>query len=449
MNREIEKKYLPLIFAEMYLITSVILLKMGPIDWKIMNGDIWIYLIFYHISFAFGYLICACKKRKNDNTMKYTLHFFKHTFWLWWCISFVVSWGVFMGVSQGFVTLKNFFPSFINGIIHPDVQYYEKFKMVYSGNNFLSSISVLFGLSRIMVYFYCVRYWQNISFFKRMALVILATFELMQSVSLGMNKNMIMIDVLLGIMTFIAIFADERSLKESIKSRKGMIIVLVVMAILSILYFGHSTNARINGNVEKYADIMLQDAEIKTIEKGNSSSIDETNDTLDTDHKTSYAKKFFIMGTSYLCQGYKGMDMALSSSFDFGYGLGHSLFLSRIADEFLNTDIIALTYNMKNELKYGWSRESCWNSFYVWMANDVTFIGVIVIMFLYGILLAATWIDTTVKDNFFAGVLFVLLCCEIMWIPMHNFLGAFIEYVGAFWLALFFYLFSKTSIYSH
>lgn len=447
---------MPLVLTEIYLLGSLVLLKFGPIDWKINNSIFWVYTLTYALVFALGYFVLIPQKkyiftqREQKWSGKKILTFFEKTYWIWYVVAIIVSWGVFMGVSQGFVTISNFFPSFINGIVDPAYQYYEKFKMVYGGNNLLSAFSLVFGFSRILIYFYTINWWNNISCAKKVSIVVFILYEMMQSISIGLNKNMIMVVFLLCVMTFVSICSDDSGIKEALKNRKYLIITLIVLCILAVAYFGWSTHSRINGNYSRYAEQMLGSAEIKGAEIKDAEIKDNENDfniSQDTDD-TSRLKGLYIMFSSYICQGYKGMDMALEAEFDSGYGLGHSLFMSRIVDEFFGTSIIENTYNMKNEINYGWSREASWNSFYVWMANDVGFVGVIFIMFLYGALMVSCWKDVVIDNDFIAGALFVLLCCEFMWIPMHNFLGAFIEYVGSFWILLFVYIAQKIFKYS-
>lgn len=47
------KKYTPLIFAEVYLLTTLVVFFLGPIEFKIHNKELFIFTIFLYHAFLF------------------------------------------------------------------------------------------------------------------------------------------------------------------------------------------------------------------------------------------------------------------------------------------------------------------------------------------------------------------------------------------------------------
>lgn len=94
---------------------------------------------------------------------------------------------------------------------------------------------------------------------------------------------------------------------------------------------------------------------------------------------------FYSGISSYLTQGYRGFELALEEDWEPTYGLGNSIFLARQADRLLGTNVSDRTYPAKIE-KHEWDRLINWATFYVWVASDVHFTGVVFVMMLFGAL---------------------------------------------------------------
>jgi hypothetical protein len=110
--------------------------------------------------------------------------------------------------------------------------------------------------------------------------------------------------------------------------------------------------------------------------------------------KESYRKLFppsfnivLAQLSSYLCQGYYALSLSLTEWLDgnvfcFSYGLGSNWFKINVAESIIpNLDIISKTYQGFLEVKYGIDPEASWHSLYLWLANDVTFIGVPIVVY--------------------------------------------------------------------
>ena len=101
-----------------------------------------------------------------------------------------------------------------------------------------------------------------------------------------------------------------------------------------------------------------------------------------------------IMLTSYLVQGYHGLDLSFSEPFVWAYGAGHSqLFLGSIIHDAEGHSALDLSYPSRVNEHEEWDRMGNWHSIYPWMASDLTFAGTLVFVFAVGFLYGLAWLD--------------------------------------------------------
>jgi hypothetical protein len=78
-----------------------------------------------------------------------------------------------------------------------------------------------------------------------------------------------------------------------------------------------------------------------------------------------------------------------------------------------------------------WHKSQFWHTTYTWFASDVSFPGVIVLLFIFGRLVAQTWLDAVVTANPFAVTFFTICCTMIYYFPTQNIVLGFPEgYTG-------------------
>jgi hypothetical protein len=134
-----------------------------------------------------------------------------------------------------------------------------------------------------------------------------------------------------------------------------------------------------------------------------------------------HLRRAFIALAGYLTQGYYGLSLALEQPYVPTYGLGGSQFLARTGSRLVgSTKFEDRPYPMRIEYKDGWDAYGLWSSFYAWIASDITFPGVLVLMVLIGRLLALGWLDTLEGSNPFAVGAFALLVLMIAYLPAND-----------------------------
>ncbi|WP_147466621.1 hypothetical protein [Pseudomonas cichorii] len=148
---------------------------------------------------------------------------------------------------------------------------------------------------------------------------------------------------------------------------------------------------------------------------------------------------FYEKLTVYLVQGYQGVSISLGEKFDSSYGIGHSVFLQRIFAEHLGIDVRDKTYQRKITAR--WDENVYWHSFYSYIANDVSFFGVAIVMLILGWYFASIYLSAIISDDFFAKMLLPLFAILFLYIPANNQVFSFLETMMSFWIltALFFF----------
>lgn len=121
---------------------------------------------------------------------------------------------------------------------------------------------------------------------------------------------------------------------------------------------------------------------------------------------------------SYVTQGYEGLGQCLQLPFVWTFGVGHSRALMEYADQYLGWDWI-------------WERHYLWRNFYVngrhplvywstaltWIASDVTFWGVPLVVFLIGLAFGKSWRRVVQNGDPLMLALFIRIVLLVVFLP--------------------------------
>lgn len=213
------------------------------------------------------------------------------------------------------------------------------------------------------------------------------------------------------IFMFCGLFAllTVRKLKGQFKlsmTKKLLLIVLIIFSfLLTYSIFTERKMARLGGDDK----VCLVAADVcADMDSGFISSLDEKN-------------KFGIsIATMYLSLGYYGMGLALNEEFESTFGLGHSIFISNSVQNIIDTNWLddrAYTSKVTNS---GWDAKVYWVTTYTWLANDVGFFGVALIIFVIGFLFSRAWSGIIYAGDPVALIVFSQLFMMIFYFPAFN-----------------------------
>lgn len=264
--------------------------------------------------------------------------------------------------------------------------------------------------------------WNRLKKFFKFVVILTGVVYVFTWLGIGTRKGLM--DLIL-MLYFLIIAAHPSILRDSIK-RKKLKTVAISLLVLFILFFVFSNLSR--GGMAKFID--LKDLRIN--------------------HYRSFYAKYFSPNvlaalseiTSYLCQGYCALNIAIS---DIGiipptFG-GSSMLLWLWFERFFGYNPMPDTYMAILESKYGIGMYECWHSIYLWWANDVTFIGVPFVIYLIGRYLCRTWMDCVANQNPFSFPMCAFMIIMVFYFFANNQVFSFS--LEAFVLTVFIYKFSK------
>jgi hypothetical protein len=155
-----------------------------------------------------------------------------------------------------------------------------------------------------------------------------------------------------------------------------------------------------------------------------------------------------MMLSFYVGNGYAGLGKSIDLPFEWTYGLNWSNGLLQLAQKYFGvTGVWERSYLYRNEQVNGWPALLYWSTLYAWLASDVTYWGVPVVMLLLGVFFAAVWKDLIVRGNAMAAVVLGQLFMLFIMIPANNQLFNTIGMLFSSLLVLALYIFSRTKLY--
>ena len=91
----------------------------------------------------------------------------------------------------------------------------------------------------------------------------------------------------------------------------------------------------------------------------------------------------------------------------------------------------------------GWDSDIQWHSMYTWLANDVSFFGVILVMLVIGLLFGAMFRDAITTANPFAKISIFYFILMMLFIPCNNQIAQKADTLFSFILVVACWLISK------
>ncbi len=468
--------YLPLILIELYLIFSLFVFQFGPVNWMTENvGYFWFLIAIYHLSFILGYVLFVRKIKVSPKKIERSNligSFIVKYMWIFLFACTVLSLIKAMGLRSSYELIPWSLPSeFIKGLVNPGEQYYAKLVAAqlnnYTGSKITSGLVALFSFVVSSMIPVCVLLWNRINLPQKIVFFTIVFFEFATFVAVGTNKgvfDLLFIFTASITIDFLANY-EGRKIKSLLKDKKILIGVVVFLLFFSLIFFAWTMKSRVGSSADYTASLvytasMTEDAtvpevttvpeattvpEVTTEPEVTTVSSDENSDKQEdaVESKTESLFSNFVYGmSSYIGQGYYGMSLALGKDFTSTYGVGNSRFLSTNFKYFFGIDVEPYTFQAK--ISNRWDHYANWHSFYCYIANDVSFPGVAIIMFLLGASLSAIFKDAIYGNNIFAQSLLPMYAIMFLYMPANNQVFTFMHSFCAFFqLMILWYLSHK------
>jgi hypothetical protein len=123
----------------------------------------------------------------------------------------------------------------------------------------------------------------------------------------------------------------------------------------------------------------------------------------------------------YMTHGYLGLGFCLEMPFQWTFGIGNSWAAMDIAQQFFGiSDVWERTFLYRAEGVYGWRSLGWWSTMYAWYGSDLSWPGVVVLMMVFGRLVANVWFRARVRSDVVAMALFGQLMIQMIYITANN-----------------------------
>lgn len=365
-------EYLPLKILLSFLIFTEVLFWVGPVDYKISNSLLLVfYLAVLNLSLYAGYkngLKSSCSKGIIFGVK------FVEVIVVIGLIGTLYYW-IYLWLSRGLSISLN---TIINSFIDSGKNYHSK-TIGTAGSTTILTLLSPFNACAVPLGIY---YWEKISRLSKINVLFIIFITLIMWFGIGTRKGIIDI----AIVVFFTILAKNAPLGfRSIKLKKTIPFAIIIIG-LFLFYFVVSNVSR---------------SGLKMSEVGS--------DFINHDIREWYNRIPFwlLLGlssiNSYLCQGYYALSEGLKMGIlpiTFG---GSNWFTINLLKGY-NADPTMGTY-MYQLQKLGIDMSINWHTAYLWFANDVTFLGVPIIIFIIGHFLGKTWKNCLLGRNDLAIVM--------------------------------------------
>ena len=251
--------YIPLILAEAYLICTILLYEFGPLEWKTENEAMfWTFLLLYHAAFILGYVLSIKKIRLSKagwNLSQLSQGKFRAIMWAVIGICAVCACIEYKNITHADSYIPYDLPrNFINGLINPAQQYYNKFVPEdYTSNKLVTILSALFSFVYVSLPALLVVEWKRISVPQKLCCFAIVVFKVAVYVSVGTNKGIFdtmfnFVGIVLILLLLNVFHGTDRHIDKKTFIKVSLFALFLV--VFSFTYFTVNISSRVSSPVD-------------------------------------------------------------------------------------------------------------------------------------------------------------------------------------------------------
>ncbi|MBX8539111.1 hypothetical protein K5D56_08765 [Pseudomonas cichorii] len=447
------KFYIPLLLVESYLLFTLWLFFFGPVIWPVENKKEFLFVVsLYHAFFIAGYLL-SCRfslKQPSRAVEPNGDNLFLRYYWIIIVFAFIA-----MVILHRNTTLSRsyfptgFFSELLKGLLAPaEVRSFyasAASREGFSGNAYVTGMLLFFGVFKYVLLPGLVFFWDRLSTTRKLVGFLVVMLPLCTGIISSLSAiNFYYLFVVSVCLFGVVISNKSAEFFVELGRRKTFLFFLVFIFLFSFWQF-----YSVKSGVSPYK-VFFEDEkpisfsylnETGSVFKSDLAPAEKAKDAVAVVPEKSNLTDFYEKLTVYLVQGYQGVSIALGEKFDSSYGIGHSVFLQRVFAEHLGIDVRDRTFQRKITAR--WDENVYWHSFYSYMANDVGFFGVSIVMLILGWYFANVYLAVVNDDDFFAKMLLPLFAIMFLYIPANNQIFSFLETMISFWILTALYIFHR------
>lgn len=400
-------------------IASIVLYFWGPIDWISRNNPLLFFTVsLYIVSLALGYRFGA-KKWTPINNVKVTENtFINQHFYIVFSIVFIVKVLMLIRIIKMYGWSD---PAYII------ISIFTNYRNLYFANKIQTTSSALFGgrffsivevfLSPLCLAFIplTISSFREFNLIKKILSILTLSLILLCNIAQGTTEGFFEFAIYITC-GFLFRNKTSKDSKSSTGNNTKTFIIIISLFIVIIVLFGSIMDNRMNG--------------LTTFSTLGRNRVTESGWIYD--HMPMAFKNLLVYMDVYLCQGYYGMSLAMTIDWQPTFFMGSSRwFCEEMSSLFPSIYNRLYTYRIE-QYGLGWSDMVNWHSCYTWFANDVHWIGVVIIMFVLGYIFALAVRDANHSYNLIAICVVMLLLEMFLFLPCNNIVfakgGSFISF---------------------
>lgn len=419
-SKTARKTLVPMVAAQVYLVLTVVLYVFGPWKWRDPNmlATVLILLLIQAalwIGFNTGRI---ARPQSRGEGLQFSRRF----------LSAIVLFGFFVTLLQclrtlGTIDLTAIGQSVSQGLTDAAARYSQsKVEGARFGGSLLTYFFVLVAPLSWMALPLSLYHFDRLSVPLKIVAVLNILLEISRWLAIGTNKGVFDVFFTVAAVLVLKHLGKGGRASSRVKSRRakvGVIVCVALMAVAALWVFSNNVGSRIDGHWENYE-----------ITNGNT-PIDPNAPIMLLCPEA--LRPTLVLASSYLTQGYYAFSLARLVEWIPLIGAGNSMFLMENIQEFTGVDLFSQTYQARLE-QFDWDPLVNWHSFYVWIANDVGPVGVIVVMFLIGYFFYQISFDAIERKDDLAVVLFCLFAIMFFYLPANNQVLSYPSTFMAFWV---------------
>lgn len=409
--------HLPFILLISYLLVSIIVFWWGPLEWPVNNIlELATFQAGAILAIVMGYLSTtptASTKGKGVNLRPF------------FYIGLV---SVILLQIPVTLTYTGKYPwDVIQALMDTRQAYEEMLDLVAEGQGTRFVVPLLRAIISPLFFAslgYGLLHFSHLTLLQRVLLVTAILCPINLSLLRGTDKEIA--DLLIILAGFLAIsnfrrrFAGD-AVRSSTRQGRQMVVMAILAACLFLAAFSYKKLERLSGNI----DFCVADGAICADYSGYLLS-----------SLPDFVAFGYAMVAAYLTNGYYGLSLALQQPFDSTLGIGHSAAFLGLYERFSgSTDLFDSSFIAKISV-VGWDHRYYWSTIFTWLANDVGFVGSLLVVALMARWFRQSWVDAVRSSNDLAAIVCVFLCIAFVYLPANFQLAQTLDSYFAFILAL-------------
>ena len=406
-------RYLPIVIVESYFLCVLGMYFLGSLSYNSDNRfQLFLFLISCDITLLGGYIWFMRFshwdgiKRTNVFNGSRTEALFLKYFWALVALC-VVCMFLRINVTMKITSPLEYIRAVCNGVIDPAGQYAKKyFTLPQDSKIYLLGCILIDGMFAFLTFSFLpltVFFSEKLSVMKKIGAYIIMTLLVSLEICTGSNAGSFILFVILAVALGIKIICHIPYKKwyDSLRGNIGTIVALIFLAFFCVGFFSLTIGDRTNGSITA----VIQNDGI-TLNKPTSPEPITPKPTKPETSTALNAAETSAGLQYYFGNGIRNLGLALQEPFVPTYGAGHSQTFSSIIENLFGVDLFSHTY--ANRMRESGKISFTVSPFYADAASDISFPGVIVLMFGIGVVFAFIWKTFLYKKSFTAYLLIII-----------------------------------------